>query len=66
MIKKFKSFHLFITGDASVGKSHLMKTIFLSLNKVLGYKGGDADKPRISLLAPTGIAATNINGTKIH
>ena len=42
------------------------ETIFLSLKKVLGYKGGDADKPRILLLAPTGIAAININGTKIH
>ena len=38
VIKKFKSFHLFITGDASVGKSHLMKIIFLSLNKVFGVQ----------------------------
>ena len=34
--------------------------------QVLGYKGGDADKPRIFLLAPTGVAAININGTTIH
>ena len=43
-----------------------MKTIFLSLNNVLEYKGGDGDKPRILLLAPIGVAVTNINGTTIH
>ena len=66
MIKKVKLFHIFITGGAGVGKFHLIKTIFWSLNKVLGYQDGDADKPRILLLAPTGLAAININGTTIH
>ena len=65
MIQKVKSFHIFITGCAVVGKSHLIKTNFLSLNKVLGYKGA-VDKPRILLLAPIGVAAININGTTIH
>ena len=36
------------------------------MNKVLGYKGGHAHKPRILLLAPTGVAAININGATIH
>ena len=36
------------------------------MNKVLGYKEGDADKPIILLLAPSGVAAININGTMIH
>ena len=66
VIKKVKSFHIFITGCAGVGKSHLISTIFLSLNKVLGYKGGNADKPRILLFAPTGVVAIKINGTTIH
>ena len=44
----------------------MIKTIFLSLNEVFGYKGGDADKPRILLLAATGFAATNINETMIY
>ena len=30
------------------------------------HNGGDPEKPRILLLAPTGAAAININGTKIH
>ena len=63
MIKKVKPFHIFITSVSGVGKSHLIKAVFLSLNRVLGYKGGDADKPRILLPAPTGVAAININGT---
>ena len=66
VIKKVKSFHIFITGSAGIGKSHLIKTIFVSLNNVLGYKVGDADKPRILLLAPTRVAAINIDGTTIH
>ena len=66
MIKKVKLFHVFITGGAGVGKSHFIKTFFLSLNKVLGCKGGDADKPRILLLAPNGVGVINFNGTTIH
>ena len=38
----------------------------MSLNKVLGYKDGDADKPRILLFSLIGVAAININGTAIH
>ena len=38
----------------------------MSLIKVLIYKGGKLEKPRILLLAPTGVAAININGTTIH
>ena len=66
MIKKVKWFHIFITGDVEVGKSPFIKATFLSLNKVLVYKGSDADKPRILLLVTTGVAAKNINGTTIY
>ena len=44
----------------------MIKTIYMSLSKVLMYKGGELDKPRILLLAPTGVAAININATTIH
>ena len=53
-------------GGAGVAKYHLTKTIYMSLGKVLIYKGGELEKPRISLLAPTGVAAININDTTIH
>ena len=65
-MKKVKPFHIFLTGGGGVGKSHLIKTIYMSINKVLMYKGGNPEKPRILLLAPTGVATVNINRTTIH
>ena len=38
----------------------------MSLNKVLGYKGDNADKTRMLLFALTGVAAIKINGTTIY
>ena len=38
----------------------------ISLSKLLLHRGGDPSKSRILLLAPTGVAAININGTTIH
>ena len=38
----------------------------MSLNKDMMYKGVDPEKPRILLLAPTGVSAVHINGTTIH
>ena len=65
-VKYIKPFHIFLTGGAGVGKSHLIKTIFMSISKLLFFKGGDPEKPRILILAPTGVAAINIDGTTIH
>ena len=63
MIKKVKSSH---TDGAEIRKSHLIKAIFLSLSKVLGCKAGDADKPRVLLLASTGVATINISRKTIY
>ena len=65
-IQILNPFHLLITGGGGVGKSHLIETIYMPLNKVMMYKGVDPEKPRILLLAPTGVAAVHINGTTIH
>ena len=62
-MKYIKPFHIFLTGGAEVGKSHLIKTIFKSNSKLLSFKGGDPEKPRIFILAPTGVTAINIDGT---
>lgn len=45
---------------------YLIKKIHMSLTKVLIYKGGNQEKPRILILEPTSVAAININGTNIH
>ena len=36
------------------------------LSKVLIYTGGELEKPRILLLASTGVSAINVNDTTIH
>ena len=64
--KTINHFHTFITGGGRVGKSNLIKTIHMSQSKVLIYKGGDAEKPRILLVAPTVVAVVHISGTTIH
>ena len=61
-----KPFLIFITGGARVRKSHLIKTTYMSLSKVLINKGGELEKPRILLLVPTGVAPININGANIY
>ena len=58
--------YIFITGGAGTGKSHLIKTIYYSLTKTLSYRSLNAEKPKVLLTAPTGVAAVNIDGTTIH
>ena len=57
---------LFITGRAGLGKSHLMKTICMFLTKTFNLYSGSPDKPKVLILAPTGVAAININRTTIN
>ena len=64
--KQVPPFYILVSGGAGVGKSHLIKTIHLALNKLLLYKSGNPDEPRILLLAPTGVAAINLVCTTIH
>ena len=64
--KEVKPFYIFCTGGAGVGKSHVIKTITMSLNKGLMHNSVNPDKPRVLILAPTGVAAININGTTVH
>ena len=57
---------LFITGEADVGKSPLKKTICMFLAKTFNLYSGSPDKPKVLILAPTGVAAINIDGTTIN
>ena len=65
-VKPLQPLYLFLTGEGGCGKSHLLKTIYLALTRILLHKGGEPDKPRVLKLAPTGVAAINIDGTTIH
>ena len=63
---KINPLHIFLTGGAGTGKSHLIKTIYHALTKVFSYRAMTLDKPKVLLVAPTGVAAVNIDGTTIH
>ena len=63
---KIPSLRLFITGNAGTDKCFLIKTLYASVSKTLNFRTTCADKPKVLLLAPTGVAAVNISGTTIH
>ena len=58
--------HIFLTGNAGCGKSFLMRVIYQSLAKTLSYGSTLAKKPKALLMAPTGVAGINTDGTTIH
>ena len=57
---------LFITGGAGCGKSHLIRTIYHAWTKILNVASSAVDKVKVVLIAPTGVAAINIQGTTIN
>ena len=59
-------FHMFLTGSAGCGKSHLLTTIKFYLQKSLTYGSKDIGKESLLMLAPTGVAAVNVDGSTIH
>ena len=58
--------HIFLKGCANCGKLFLMKVLYQSLTKTLSYGNVSLDKPKVLLMAPTSVAAINIDGTTIH
>jgi len=63
---KVDPIYIFLTGSAGCGKSHLITTISATLTKALSYGEGDVNKTKILMLAPTGVAAVNVDGSTIH
>ena len=60
-------FHLFLSGGAGVGKTHLVKGIFQALLRYYNsLPGQDPDDIKLVLAAPTGKAAYNIRGATLH
>ncbi|CAB4427786.1 unnamed protein product [Rhizophagus irregularis] len=60
--KKVKALRIMIMGTAGTGKSYLIKMIRQKLHEMAGT---DTDSP-VLVIAPTGVAAFNINGSTIH
>lgn len=65
-IKKPDPLHLFISGGAGTGKSHLIKALYHTIELTLRREGENPECPKVLLLAPTGTAAFNIEGATIH
>ncbi|XP_057290232.1 uncharacterized protein LOC130612916 [Hydractinia symbiolongicarpus] len=63
---KVEPIHIFLTGSVGCGKSYLITTISDMLKKALSYRAGNLEKNKILILAPTGVAAINVEGNTIH
>lgn len=59
-------FHVFISGGAGTGKSHLIKAVYYEATRLLARMSDYPDDVHVLLTAPTGVAAYNINATTIH
>ena len=59
-------FHVFITGGAGTGKSHLIKALQYETARLLSTLCENPDSVCVLLTAPTGIAAYNLDAATIH
>nr|XP_034326069.1 uncharacterized protein LOC105333116 [Crassostrea gigas] len=59
-------FHIFITGGAGTGKSHVIKAIHYEASRLLEKHMSTPDSVAVLLTAFTGTAAFNIGGNTIH
>ncbi|CAB4037856.1 ATP-dependent DNA helicase PIF1, partial [Paramuricea clavata] len=63
---KVDPIHVFVTGGGGAGKSHLIKAIYHTVTKTFRYAPMNSELPSVLLMAPTGVAAININGTTVN
>jgi len=60
-------FYCCLSGGASVGKSHVTKTLYQAALKYYNARAVDGfHQVKVLMLAPTGIAAYNIKGNTVH
>ena len=57
---------IIVHGGAGVGKTYLIKTLAVWINKLNQKEGLHSLQPYVLLLAPIGVAANNIGGTTLH
>ncbi len=58
--------HVFVTGGGGAGKSHLIKALYHTVTKTFRHAPMNPELPSVLLMAPTGVAAININGTTVN
>ncbi|CAB4007412.1 ATP-dependent DNA helicase PIF1 [Paramuricea clavata] len=63
---KVDPIHVFVTGGGGAGKSHLIKAIYHTVTKTFRHAPMNPELPSVLLMAPTGVAAININGTTVN
>lgn len=66
MGKNPEPLHVFVTGGAGTGKSHLIRAIQYEAGRLLSTLCDRPDAVCILLTAPTGIAAYNLDAVTIH
>ncbi|XP_034537730.1 uncharacterized protein LOC117811513 isoform X3 [Notolabrus celidotus] len=64
--KKPGPLHVFVTGGAGTGKSHLIRAIQYEAMRLLSPACRHPDNTCVLLTAPTGIAAYNLHAATIH
>ena len=64
--ESIKPLHIFITGGAGTGKSHLIKTIHYEVSRIFEKTLPSPNSVSVILTAFTGTAAFNIGGNTIH
>ena len=57
---------IIVHGGAGTGKSFLIKILSFWVQKLLSQAGDDINSPYMIRAAPTGLAATNIDGQTVH
>ena len=63
---EFGPIYLFLSGGGGAGKSHLIKTIYHTAVKTFRHPPFNPELQTVLLMAPTGVAAINIDGTTIN
>uniref|UniRef100_A0ABM0MHP0 ATP-dependent DNA helicase n=1 Tax=Saccoglossus kowalevskii TaxID=10224 RepID=A0ABM0MHP0_SACKO len=64
--KNVAPFHMFLSGGAGTGKSHVIKAVYYEASRILARILPNPDDISVLLTAPTGVAAFNINATTVH
>ena len=64
--KKVNTLNVFISGGVDVGKSYLINTIFQTLTTTFNLYFDTPKKVKVLKIAPTSVAAVNVNGTTIN